>query len=87
VASAPGPHPVVVGHSGAGVLLPLVSAALDARAVVFVDALVPAPGGATCTADEPRLPRGWRVVRLPGHHRSPMTEPRPVADALIEAVG
>jgi hypothetical protein len=167
VAGAPGPRPVVVGHSGAGVLLPLVSAALDARAVVFVDALVPAPAGATCAADailefvarfpsdeplprwsswwpdeamaellpdaamrtapaadEPRLPRdfctepvpvpdgwepasvsyvqlsaayerdattaaerGWRVVRLPGHHLSPMTEPCPVADALIEAAG
>lgn len=39
---------VVVGHSGAGVLLPQVAARLAAvRSVVFVDALVPAETGAS----------------------------------------
>jgi hypothetical protein len=165
VTNVPGSRPVVVGHSGAGVLLPLIATAVDARAVVFVDALVPASTGEThagdailgfvatfppdeplppwsnwwpdetmaellpdpamraaLAADEPRLPRdfyteavpvpdrwepasvtylqlsdayqrdattaaarGWRVVRLPGHHLSPLTEPRTVADALLAA--
>ena len=38
---------VVAGHSGAGVLLPLVADRLEVTAVVFVDALVPATGGST----------------------------------------
>ena len=39
---------VVVGHSGAGVLLPLIAARLDrVQAVVFVDALLPARTGVT----------------------------------------
>jgi hypothetical protein len=43
------PSVVVAGHSGAGVLLPLVADRLAAAttAVVFVDALVPAADGAT----------------------------------------
>lgn len=44
---------VVAGHSGAGVLLPLVADRLGAApaAVVFVDALVPAPAGATAPSE------------------------------------
>ena len=37
---------VVVGHSGAGALLPLIAAAAKASAVVFVDAVVPPAGSA-----------------------------------------
>jgi len=39
-----GAGPVVVAHSGAGVLVPLVTSRLGASAAVFVDALVPATG-------------------------------------------
>jgi len=35
---------VIVGHSGAGVLLPLLSQRLDPTAVVFADAIVPGSG-------------------------------------------
>jgi hypothetical protein len=35
---------VVVGHSGAGVLLPAIAETLDVRAAVFVDAVLPHPG-------------------------------------------
>jgi hypothetical protein len=42
---------VIAGHSGAGVLLPLVADRVDAAAVVFVDALVPAPAGPTAPSD------------------------------------
>ena len=44
---------VVAGHSGAGVLLPLIADRLGGApaAVVFVDALVPAAGGATAPSD------------------------------------
>lgn len=35
---------IVVGHSGAGVLLPAIAEALDASAAVFVDAVLPHPG-------------------------------------------
>ena len=48
VAAAAGEHPVVVGHSGAGVLLPLVADRLaGVRAVVLVDAVLPARSGPT----------------------------------------
>jgi len=46
VAPPPGLGPIVVGHSGAGVLLPAVAARLDAASMVFVDALVPPTEGA-----------------------------------------
>lgn len=39
--------PVVVGHSGAGALLPLVAERVRARQVIFVDAVVPAATGPT----------------------------------------
>ncbi len=38
---------VVVGHSGSGVLLPLVAARTSASTVVFLDAVVPAVRGST----------------------------------------
>src|SRR5215469_12619305 len=40
-------HPVVVGHSGAGPLLPRIATRLRAEAVVFVDADVPPEAGET----------------------------------------
>lgn len=46
LAGRPAGGVVVVGHSGAGVVLPLVARRVGAAAVVFVDALVPAAGGA-----------------------------------------
>jgi hypothetical protein len=46
---------IVVGHSGAGVLLPAIAARLTSvRSVVFVDAVVPAPSGATATSNKLR---------------------------------
>jgi len=46
---------VVVGHSGAGVLLPMIAARLaGVRSVVFVDAVVPARTGATGTSEQLR---------------------------------
>ena len=43
---------IVVGHSGAGGLLPLIAARCRASAVVFVDAVVPPAEGAFTIADE-----------------------------------
>ncbi|WP_166353929.1 alpha/beta hydrolase [Phytoactinopolyspora limicola] len=40
---------VVAGHSGAGIVLPLVAQGVTASAVVFVDAVIPAASGATRT--------------------------------------
>ena len=37
-------HPVVLGHSGAGLLVPAVSRVLDARGMVWLAAYIPAPG-------------------------------------------
>jgi len=42
---------VVVGHSGAGVLLPLVADRVGAAAAIFVDALVPAADGPTVPSE------------------------------------
>lgn len=42
---------VVVAHSGAGALLPVVTAGTGARAAVFLDAVLPEVGAATWTAD------------------------------------
>ena len=46
-AAAGGPAGGVVGFSGAGVTLPALAAAVGARRVVWVDALMPARSGAT----------------------------------------
>lgn len=51
-AAAADEHPVVVGHSGAGVLLPVVAAAVSAPAVVFVDAVLPADRGQTVAGED-----------------------------------
>jgi hypothetical protein len=48
-AAAGGPADVVLGFSGAGVVLPTVAAAVTARRVVWLDAVVPAASGTTET--------------------------------------
>jgi hypothetical protein len=53
-AAATGPADAVLGFSGAGVTLPAVAAAVGARRVVWVDALVPARSGATLADDDLR---------------------------------
>ncbi|MBJ7452110.1 MAG: hypothetical protein JHC71_08520 [Blastococcus sp.] len=65
-AAAGGPADAVLGFSGAGVTLPAVALAVGATQVVWVDALVPAPTGATEADDEIRrlvagLVRGDRI--------------------------
>ncbi len=46
LATGPG-HPVLVGHSGAGPLLPRIAVRLRAQALVFVDADIPPEAGET----------------------------------------
>jgi hypothetical protein len=53
-AAATAPADVVLGFSGAGLTLPSVAAAVGARLVVWVDALVPARSGATGPDDDIR---------------------------------
>ena len=62
-----GAGPVVVAHSGAGVLLPLVAARLAAAAAVFVDAVLPPAGTATPSEGLREFLAGLPVVegRLP----------------------
>ncbi|SOC50528.1 hypothetical protein SAMN05660748_3278 [Blastococcus aggregatus] len=65
-AAAAGPADAVLGFSGAGVTLPAVALAVGARRVVWVDALVPAPSGATEADEEIRglvagMVRGARI--------------------------
>jgi hypothetical protein len=50
-AAATGPADVVLGFSGAGVVLPAVAEAVGARDVVWVDALVPARSGETAPSE------------------------------------
>jgi hypothetical protein len=45
---------VIVGHSGAGVLLPLVASRCTTSAVVFVDAITPASSGGTASSERIR---------------------------------
>jgi hypothetical protein len=47
--------PILLGHSAAGLLLPALAAALNASALVFVDARVPPPQGRTRPVDGPFL--------------------------------
>ena len=54
LAAADGPAEVVLGFSGAGVVLPAVADAVGARRVVWLDALVPAASGATATPADRR---------------------------------
>ncbi|OKJ91091.1 alpha/beta fold hydrolase [Amycolatopsis sp. CB00013] len=49
-----GERPVVVAHSGAGVLLPAIAEALDARALVWVAAYIPDFAGGRSLRDEAR---------------------------------
>ena len=44
-------EPILVGHSAAGFLLPSLAAALNAAALIFVDARVPPPLGRTRPVD------------------------------------
>jgi hypothetical protein len=60
-AAATGPADVVVGFSGAGVVLPAVAAAAGARRVVWVDALLPAGTGPTVADEEIRRLVAQRV--------------------------
>ena len=66
-AAATGAADAVLGFSGAGVTLPAVAAAVGARRVVWVDALVPARGGATEADDDIRQRVAGMVVgdRIP----------------------
>jgi hypothetical protein len=54
VAAETGPADAVLGFSGAGVTLPAVAAAVGARRVVWIDALVPARSGAIVADDHIR---------------------------------
>lgn len=70
LAAASAPAEVVLGFSGAGVVLPAVAAAAGARRVVWVDAIVPARSGATTTppgrlARLAELVRGGRLAPWP----------------------
>jgi hypothetical protein len=70
VAAVGEPADAVLGFSGAGVVLPAVAAAVDARRVVWLDAVVPAERGATVTPAERRarlagFVRGDRLAAWP----------------------
>jgi hypothetical protein len=70
VVAAAGQADVVLGFSGAGVVLPAVAAAAGARRVVWLDAIVPAASGATATPAErrerlARFVRGDRLAAWP----------------------
>jgi hypothetical protein len=53
-AAGVGPADAVLGFSGAGVTLPAVAAAVDARRVVWIDAVMPATCGETVPDDDIR---------------------------------
>ncbi|AYY13512.1 alpha/beta hydrolase [Actinobacteria bacterium YIM 96077] len=54
VRDVPEPPDVVVGHSGAGTVLPLVAHRAGARRVVFADAAIPAESGVTRPSEQMR---------------------------------
>jgi hypothetical protein len=69
-AAAGGPADVVLGFSGAGVVLPSVAAAVRARRVVWLDAVVPASAGETVPSADIRsavagFVRGDRIAAWP----------------------
>jgi hypothetical protein len=69
-AAVAGPADDVLGFSGAGVVLPSVAAAVGARRVVWLDAVVPVASGATGTpaalrAQLTRFVRGDRLAAWP----------------------
>ncbi|MBB3675423.1 hypothetical protein FHX36_001158 [Modestobacter versicolor] len=70
LAAAGGPADVVLGFSGAGVVLPSVAAAVRAHRVVWLDALVPAVVGLTVTPPE-------RLAQLAGLVRGDRFAPWP----------
>jgi hypothetical protein len=81
-ARAEGPADAVVGFSGAGVTLPAVAAAVGARRVVWVDAVMPAPSGVTVADDEIRT----RVAAMARDGRIPDWTTWWGPDALLDLV-
>ena len=81
-AAAGGPADVVVGFSGAGVTLPAVAAAVGARRVVWVDALMPAESGATVADAEIRA----RIAGMARNGRIPDWTTWWGPDALVDLV-
>ncbi|TFV86144.1 hypothetical protein [Blastococcus sp. CT_GayMR16] len=82
LAAAAGPADAVLGFSGAGVTLPAVAAEVGARQVVWVDALIPAPSGATEADDDIRA----RVAGLVRNGRIADWTTWWGPDALVELV-
>ena len=88
--------PVLLGHSAAGLLLPSLAAALNATALIFVDARVPPPQGhtrpvdgrflefvKTLATDDGRLPpwsKWWPDGSLEAHFPDPERRARFEAD-------
>ena len=81
-AAAGGPADGVVGFSGAGLTLPAVAAAVGARRVVWVDALVPAESGETVPDDDIRA----RVAGMVRNGRIPDWTTWWGPDALVDLV-
>ena len=91
---------VVIGHSGAGALLPTVAANTTAAATVFIDALVPdtaevfMPSGRIIELrpayDNDRIRAeqwGWPTCRLVGHHLDLVSRPDAIARIVTDLVG
>lgn len=92
LAAASGPAEVVVGFSGAGVVLPAVAAAVGARRVVWLDALVPAASGVTTTppgrrAALARLVRDGRIAAWPSWWTPEQLAAELPDEALRTAIG
>jgi hypothetical protein len=79
-AAAGGSADGVVGFSGAGVTLPAIAAAVGARRVVWVDALLPAKSGVTVADDDIRA----RVAGMARDGRIPDWTTWWGPDALVE---
>jgi len=82
LAAAAGPAATVLGFSGAGVTLPAVAAAVGARRVVWVDALIPSETGVTVADDDIRA----RVAGLVRSGRIPDWTTWWGPDALVDLV-
>jgi hypothetical protein len=95
LAAGGGTADVVVGFSGAGVVLPAVAAAVGARRVVWVDAIVPARSGATTPSDDMRalvapLVRDGRIADWTswwGPDALPELIPEPGLRSAVQAEG
>jgi hypothetical protein len=81
-AAAAGAADGVVGFSGAGVTLPAVAAAVGARRVVWVDALMPAESGVTVADDDIRA----RMTGMARHGRIPDWTTWRGPEALVDLV-